>query len=536
MNSFSSEVVVETDGKYTAVLKFNLEVSEYLKGDGPSSIVAVWLDGESYDTRTEAEGRKALSLKRRDDQWDDREAIIFLFNRPGGAGSWLREQLKLSGHFLLAVGDQYFKNDHYSLHSDMYKAWLPAESNISSHTGAGSNDDAQEFLMDVPASLGTAAGAGSDATAPTITLGNIKKRIEEVTAELNGGDGSDAYKKCVRQKYESERRDRYYKELKGRDLYGRSPMESTVKSGQSANFVLHQRQNNGIYPNQKAKTWLEGKDAALFTVAQGEPTPHDIDKDENLSAGVDAITFTESFATARPLPVGEYKIYLKEVWTPYLLCNYVVSLDWTITVTAPAGALHEAFFDPVAINDDIGADASNGVLKPASYTSGGTTTTINSIEWGSQQVSLDATSSLPSDHHIDFLALDASVALRLEVDDATATTSGGVTTHSWHVCNQPWSAGDKLMLRISSSSSDLTGVTNDEPCAAPTPEPTVEPTVEPSPTAVPTPTPVPQPPDRVVPTVTAGYGQLTASWDPPADNGSAITAYTVQSRHHPDGA
>ena len=78
---------------------------------------------------------------------------------------------------------------------------------------------------------------------------------------------------------------------------------------------------------------------------------------------------------------------------------------------------------------------------------------------------METTTPLPADHHIDFLALDASVALRLDVDDATATTSGGVTTLSWHVCDRPWSAGDKLMLRISSSPPDLTGVTNDEKCA-----------------------------------------------------------------------
>ena len=46
MTSFSSEVIVEADGKYAVVLKFNLDVSEYLKGTGPSSIVAVWVDGQ----------------------------------------------------------------------------------------------------------------------------------------------------------------------------------------------------------------------------------------------------------------------------------------------------------------------------------------------------------------------------------------------------------------------------------------------------------------------------------------------------------
>ncbi len=73
---------------------------------------------------------------------------------------------------------------------------------------------------------------------------------------------------------------------------------------------------------------------------------------------------------------------------------------------------------------------------------------------------------------IDFLALDASVAIRLDVNDATSTTSDGVTTLSWRVCDRPWSVGDKLMLQISSSPPELAGVTNDGTCDAPAPEPT----------------------------------------------------------------
>ena len=172
------------------------------------------------------------------------------------------------------------------------------------------------------------------------------------------------------------------------------------------------------------------------------------------------------------MPNGEYKFYYSERPLGYAICDVhpeeeMKRFEVFVHVTAPTGALHEAFFDPIAINNAIGADASNGILKPASYTSDGTTTTINGIHWASQQVTLEATSPLPADHHVDFLALDAYVALRLNVDDATSTMSDGVTTHSWHVCDRPWSAGDKLMLRISPSPPDLTGVTNDQPCPAP---------------------------------------------------------------------
>ena len=141
------------------------------------------------------------------------------------------------------------------------------------------------------------------------------------------------------------------------------------------------------------------------------------------------------------------------------------------------------------------------VLKPASYTSGGATTTISAIEWGSRRVTMDASSSLPADHHVDFIALDASVSLRLDVDDATTSVEGGVTKLAWGVCKQPWPADDRLMLRIAQSPSDLTDVTNDTTCTGPAPTPL--PTATPWPTATPYPgRPPPTPTNIPTPTAT----------------------------------
>ena len=286
----------------------------------------------------------------------------------------------------------------------------------------------------------------------------MKAKIAEIEQEVAERDGSQAYRDCLYHKYRWERKVSYEKERLG-GVYYYKRYDRSLGSGLAAGTIaftpewadLHEPYNSQL---EAGKFWLEGRDKDLLSVK-----------------------YTGVVSPVRPLSAGEYKFYYNDRPYKYIICDAIPDaerkrIEVFVTVTAPDGALHEAFFDPVAINDDIGADASNGVLKPASYTSVGTTITINGIEWGSQQVSLEATSSLPADHHVEFLALDASVALRLDVDDATATTSGGVTTHNWHVCNQPWSAGDKLMLRISSSSSDLTGVTNDEPCAAPTPEST----------------------------------------------------------------
>ena len=68
-------------------------------------------------------------------------------------------------------------------------------------------------------------------------------------------------------------------------------------------------------------------------------------------------------------------------------------------------------------------------------------------------------------HHIDFIALDGSVALRLDFDQATeAVKDGGTRLLTWGACSQPWSGGDLLMLRISASPPGLTGATNDGVC------------------------------------------------------------------------
>ena len=108
--------------------------------------------------------------------------------------------------------------------------------------------------------------------------------------------------------------------------------------------------------------------------------------------------------------------------------------------------MHEAFFDPVAIGAGVGADGTNGVLKPAAFTVGGASATITSLKWeaGAVTMELNPSASLAG-HAIDFIALDGSVTSTLSFDDATQGGGGALT---WSVANQPWNAGDKLMLRV----------------------------------------------------------------------------------------
>ena len=458
MTSHSWEVVTNVDGTYSVMLEFQLDVAEYLKGTGPSKIVAVWIDGRYSDTSGEAIKRRATFLTGRDARWDDRQAVIFLYRKLGAAMVESTTLLESADRFFLGVGHEYSGDDRYSLRSEVSKKWLPAASNPSSNISrdASISDDDKEFLLDVPSSSLGSTGSDSSSATPKIKLGDLKTRIADVMSEYEGGDGSAAYKRCVEGMYEFERRIRYFREEHGESVYDQSPTKSDLASGQAAGTVLHERYNDGFYPNKRAKTWLEGGDAGLFTVVQGEPTPIDADGDGKLNAGTDGIYFRETFATARPLPAGEYNIDRKEVWSLYLICDFALTNNWTITVTAPSGTLHEMFFDPVVVGTSVAADATNGVLEPRTFTgASGASATIDRIAYEpaaagsgkSAQVKIEVRpAGALSGQLVDFIALDGTVSLTLNVASATADSKAGTLT--WAVASQPWKAGDELMVRV----------------------------------------------------------------------------------------
>ena len=117
------------------------------------------------------------------------------------------------------------------------------------------------------------------------------------------------------------------------------------------------------------------------------------------------------------------------------------------------GTLHEAFFDPVTVGSAVAADGANGVLKPALFAgANGATTTIERIAWepgsgatGTVKVALSPHTGVAS-HAVDFIALDGSVSLSLNVADAAVDLASN--TLSWPVVSQPWQNGDELMVRI----------------------------------------------------------------------------------------
>ena len=463
MTSESIEVVAgaaRLQGNYYAAVKFHLAVSEYLNGTGADNITALWVPGDEFGTRQEAEDALPDIRARRDTQWDNREAVFFLQDVPVN----LIPTLQGDNHYFLEDGSSY--TDNYSLSSEYHKLWLPAAAAATGATGqSGTAGDGQEFLLAVPTGPVGAAGASGASTpaGSTITLGALKQRIVAVTAELNAGDGSEEYKECVRFKYRFDREDRYFiAEGEGRRVFRRYPTHE-FDSGQPAGTTIYEDQIGGAESTEKrSRLWFDGQDAALFNVVTGDLAPVR-----------SAFAFTQTVVSVRPVPAGEYRANNNFLRFPFIPCNHVFTYEMTMTVTAPEGTVHEAFFDPVAIGAAVGADGSRGVLKPASFAIEGVgTTDIKRIRWESARVEMQIDPpGRPTGHHIDFIALDGTVVLRLDFDDAVDVVEEGRTRAlTWGVCERPWNDGDLLMLRISESPPGLTGATNDVLCPPPPPQ------------------------------------------------------------------
>ena len=267
----------------------------------------------------------------------------------------------------------------------------------------------------------------------------MKSKIATLEAEANKG-GTPAYRKCVEASYGYENTLAQLLELDGPFPHIR--LASTIGSGLPAGTLVYDI-GDRYAPSESnvGLTWFKGPDQELVT-----------DKNVDFMPWDGRVRYTRRVVTTRPLPAGGYTVNPGGTWHGGMVCaRYPAIADsyWEIalTVTALAGTHHEAFFDPVTIGSAVGADGTNGVLKPAAFRVGGVSTTIQSLKWQSGTVTmrLKPSASLAG-NAIDFIALDGSVALTLSFDDAgSAKTPTGLT---WSVADQPWEAGDLLMLRI----------------------------------------------------------------------------------------
>ena len=133
--------------------------------------------------------------------------------------------------------------------------------------------------------------------------------------------------------------------------------------------------------------------------------------------------------------------------------------------------MHEAFFDPVAGVSIGGGSPVLASPKPRAFTgAGGVSANLAQIAYtppskgtGKGQTAHTVTMTLNpvtalAGQTVDFIKLDGTVGLSLNVASATVDTSRN--TLRWTVSSAPWKSGDKLMVRIRQA-----------PAATPTPTP-----------------------------------------------------------------
>ena len=432
-------------GYYTEGVAYTFDVIEYLKGSGDDQLSVLdshWSRRrpecrQRFGTEQEATAAAApeLELGRRDTSIEGREAIIFLVANQHPEGSAYAYEFMHADPYR----DPYQHRDPYV---SSQPAWMPGAEVTSGEPAHGEAAGGLIFKSATPDARATETAAPS-------TLAELRTLAAEVVDDFTAGaaeHGESLYKDCLSAKY--------YLVQVARWGVGYARRDYDMASGLAAGAEVIDPEVHG--PNS-GKTnppieYMGGRDAHLFN------------------------TDPDIYHTERPLPQGEYRFfYWSAPFAWMTICGadeipeaIKTASEKFVHVTAPEGVLHEAFFDPVASGDAVGAGGGDGQLKPESFTFNGSQTTMRRIEWESGRVvmRLEPDDNALADHHVDFIALDGSVALRLDFDDAAEATLGGAPALVWGVCNQPWSDGDLLMLRLRESEANLTGAAGDADCPA----------------------------------------------------------------------
>ena len=439
--------------QYAGALKFTFDVRETYKSTvhtSPSRVVALVGSYNDVWTREEAQATADRMLRKRNTRWDDRDAIVFL-----GASSLEFPDTSSNDLYYMGFVDYTFGyGDVYSLASERIRLLLPE----ARQTGAAGSSTERRFLTGLPTAATAQAHARSGITSttehPSITLSVLKSQINTIKGLLEANPSAE-YQWCLSRKYMRKREEAEF--AKEGKVWNRPyTFEETISAGlPTGAVVVDDTWHNDLGGGLVSQTLFLGQDASLFEIGETtrtftEPVYATL---TNLRATKPSRELTRSvkpLKTTRPLPKGAYNLTWRHKTASYILCDpdYFVDHTLTITVTAPTGTLHEAFFDPVTDGSAIAADATNGVLKPTSFTDANNApATLQRIAYESNTVKLKLTPHTGlANHVLDFIALDGSVSLFLNTDEADVDAPNN--TLSWNVASQPWEDGDLLMLRI----------------------------------------------------------------------------------------
>ena len=458
-------ITVEGQTGYMGALKFTFAVQELLKspaGVTPTQVVSLVGSKQGYAERSDAQVIADRMASERDTQWDGRNAIIFVATHSLDYPATSSDDL----YYMAYIDYTYGLGDGYSLASERHRLWLP-----EARTGTGgsaSSTPERRFLIAVPQQSPStnprAANLPNDAETPSIPLTDLKATISRINAELNV-DTSEGYQSCIRKKYEYAQMRQIWAS-RGREYDRPQTFESEIGSGLAAGTVVVPNTWSVAYPDGSAnRSEFTGADATLFRIHEKTETTRTGMSEHRITNSYGAFKkrvefqiWADPLETVRPLPAGIYDLTWKFYRADFVLCDpsYVKNNTVTVTVTAPTGTLHEAFFDPVTVGTAIGADSTNGVLKPTAFTDGNSASaSLQRIAWeapstgsgqaGTVKLKLSPHTGL-ANHVVDFIALDGKVVLSLDADDATVDAANN--TLNWTVTDQPWHDGDLLMVRI----------------------------------------------------------------------------------------
>ena len=432
-----------------ATLELRFEVTDYLKGTGATEVVVeIPLRADYLENRLvhyhrleeEAQAAAAAWWSLRSPLSDDRKAVLFLKFNEGGEqflsftdrawdASWSPEGPQAyERSWLPEVGQDFIPPP--ASYGETGELWERVDDNEVPLTGDGS---APRFL--------SASGLSREGPTPVIiSLADLRSRTAAFEAVLAKGRDVPGYSECIETVLWFEQDARY----RGKPWFPyefRIAMPSGLPAGTVVARSNHYRHRDIVDYHD---TWLDGPDKELFEVMI-------VDDDDSPTNA-----YYELLSAVRPLPFGDYEIERYYVPHTDTLCpdfmpngfTFVRFGEWTISVEASiAGLLHEAFFDPDASASAVGFSASEGVLRPAVFTVSGATTTIRSLQWRDGAVSMRLEPYVPlTGYVVDIVDPDGSARLTLPIADAVVNRTNGTLT--WQVPDQPWRAGDRLMLRI----------------------------------------------------------------------------------------
>ena len=432
----------------------NFRSIEYLKGTGPTR----------FSVRAETEGR--------DTRWDNVDGILFLTPLTGEAQDF---DFTDTTNWSYLPTDSIIPPERFTPEANTYTGnlpegytvgtrnpvWLPTTQGGSTPSSGTRSTSSQSSKSSDPVITTEYESRG---LARTVTQSELEGLVRWTVGPNAGGasDGTatrsatssgatnqaviDAYNFCTLRAMSKIRKLRDHEAVSGPWVHAR--WEDRIPSGDPQVKLIHwPRERSGNAPhtldpdNAYDKHLLYDGDAHLFA-------SHNIDDDNTPRNG-----YTYELTPARPLPAGtysfKYKYYPHYRWA----CEFDFPENFVyvdVTVTAPPGTVHEAFFDPATTTAGVGylagSATTTGVLEPAGFSMRGRDIDITGLEWRNGQVVLSFDRTVQLSDGLSFIETDGTAGLYLSQFDATEDLRARTVT--WDVSEQPWESGDELMLRI----------------------------------------------------------------------------------------